>query len=202
MSDETSAEELLKRLERHDAAAFAELYDRFAPRVLGLLLLIQPSRGEAEDILREVFDRLARETRTLAHDGASVAAWLIFKAREAALERRRHNRHGEPHSDPPAESAGSPSVSVRSQVPAAWLPRPEAIRQIDERAAIFHKVVSQLPKPQREALDLALFSGCSETEIAAHLGEPLGRARSGLRAAVTFVRHRRRAILGTWAANL
>ena len=199
MSDETSAEELLKRLERHEAAAFAELYDQFAPRVLGLLVQILPSRGDADDVLREVFHRLTREARALAHDGASVAAWLILAARAAALERRRHSRHDQ---DRPAEPGTSPAPGLGSQVPPGWLPRPEAIRLIDERAAIFQKVVNQLPKPQREALDLAIFSGRSETEIAAQSGEPLGRARSGLRAAVTFVRHRRRAILGTWAANL
>jgi RNA polymerase sigma-70 factor (ECF subfamily) len=199
MSDGTSAEELLNRLERHDAAALGELYDRFAPRVLGLLCQVLPSRGEAEDVLREVFHRLMREAHTLAHDGASVAAWLILTARDSALQRRRQARH---RPELPGEPGSSLQASLGSKVPAGWLPRPEAIRLIDERAAIFQKVVSQLPKPQREALDLAIFSGCSETEIAAQLGEPLGRARSGLRAAVTFVRHRRRAILGTWAANI
>ena len=199
MSGETSAEELLTPLERHDAAAFGELYDRFAPRVLGLLMQILPSRAEAEDILREVFHRLAGEAHTLAHDGASVAAWLILTAREAAV-RRRHQRDGE------LDAAQAPGSSfpggLTTGAPPHWLPRPEAIRLIDERAAIFHKVVNQLPKPQREALDLAVFNGCSEAEIASKLGEPLGRARSGLRAAVNFVRHRRHAILGTWAANI
>jgi RNA polymerase sigma factor (sigma-70 family) len=88
------------------------------------------------------------------------------------------------------------------RVPPAWLPGPEAIDLIDERLNLLHKVITQLSIPQRQVLELAVFGGLSEVEIAAELGEPLGKVRTGLRAAVAFVRHRRRAILGTWAADI
>jgi len=73
---------------------------------------------------------------------------------------------------------------------------------MEERLGILHKVINHLPKEQRQALDLVVFKGLSELEVAAEMREPLGQARSKLRAAITFVRHRRRAILGTWAANI
>jgi len=85
---------------------------------------------------------------------------------------------------------------------AAWLPEPKEIAMIDDRLALLHKVLNQLPKPQRQALELAVFRGLGESEIAAEMGEPLGKVRSSLRAAVTFVKHRRRAVCGTWAANI
>jgi RNA polymerase sigma-70 factor (ECF subfamily) len=97
---------------------------------------------------------------------------------------------------------GCAKIAVLAGVPPAWLPRPREIELIDERLALLHKVINQLPMSQRQALELAIFAGLSETEIAAELGEPLGKTRTGLRAAVTFVKHRRRAILGTWAANI
>ena len=83
-----------------------------------------------------------------------------------------------------------------------WLPRPEEITLIDERLVLLHKVIDQLPKPQRRALELTVFGCLNETEIATEMGEPLGKVRTSLRAAVTFVKHRRRAVCGTWAANI
>jgi len=84
----------------------------------------------------------------------------------------------------------------------AWLPPPAAVDLLDQRMVLLRKVLDQLPKPQREALELAVFGGLNDNEIATALGEPLGKVRTSLRAALTFVKHRRRAVCGTWAANI
>jgi RNA polymerase sigma factor (sigma-70 family) len=236
--------ELLARLGRNDAAALGELYDRYSPRLFGLLTHILSAREEAEDILLEVFQRLCLESRTLAEQGSSVSAWLVVTTRQAALERTRSRRHSMPQPDAVRESAGTnkrtgrspravktsapiplsaktaskssepetvggpagPSAAARTlstaPIPPAWLPRPGEIAVIDDRLDLLHKVINQLPRLQRQALEFAVFGGLGEAEIAAELGEPLGKVRSSLRAAVTFVKHRRRAILGTWAANI
>ncbi len=98
-----------------------------------------------------------------------------------------------------AEGGGTAAVGP---IPMAWLPQPKEITLIDDRLVLLHKVIDQLPKPQRQALEFAVFGGLSESEIAAAMGEPLGKVRTSLRAAVTFVKHRRRAVCGTWAANI
>jgi RNA polymerase sigma factor (sigma-70 family) len=99
----------------------------------------------------------------------------------------------------PADGATTPVVG---SLPMAWLPRPKEIALIDDRLVLLHKVIDRLPKPQRQALEFAVFGGLSESEIATGMGEPLGKVRTSLRAAVTFVKHRRRAVCGTWAANI
>jgi len=98
-----------------------------------------------------------------------------------------------------AEGGGTPAAGP---IPMAWLPQAKEITLIDDRLVLLHKVIDQLPKPQRQALEFAVFGGLSESEIAAAMGEPLGKVRTSLRAAVTFVKHRRRAVCGTWAANI
>jgi len=99
----------------------------------------------------------------------------------------------------PADGARAPATDP---VPLAWLPQPKEITLIDSRLVLLHKAINQLPKPQRQALELAVFGGLSESEIAAEMGEPLGKVRTSLRAAVTFVKHRRQAVCGTWTANI
>ena len=86
--------------------------------------------------------------------------------------------------------------------PPVWLPRQEEIALLEERWELLRKVFSQLPKAQRGALELAVFEGYTETEISEKLGEPLGRVKSELRASMRFLRHRLRAVLGIWAANI
>jgi len=233
MSVELPGEDLLARVARGDQAALGELYDRYAPRIYGLIVHILPSREAAEDILQAVFARLWHESPHLRREGGSVAAWLVVSAREAAVARLRslrmhppddgHQGHGHggetgnpesrktksATSPPAARSARRKAETVRQvageaarTLPAAWLPQAKEIALIDDRLALLHKAINQLPPPQREALELAVFAGLSESEIAAALGEPLGKVRTSLRAAVTFVKHRRRAVCGTWAANI
>jgi RNA polymerase sigma factor (sigma-70 family) len=244
MNEELPAEELLARVGRRDLAALDELYDRYAPRVFGLITHILASRAEAEEILQEVFLRLWSESKRLGEEGGSVAVWLIVTSREAALERLRTQRTGRLCSDAQREGgvakkwadakprsakilasaslssrtvsksshagsragkpgpAGPAKVAATVRVSPAWLPRPGEIELIDDRLGLLHKVINQLPHSQRQALELAVYGGLSEEEIAAELGESLAKVRTGLRAAVTFVKHRRRAILGTWAADI
>ena len=239
MGIEPRSEDLLARVAGQDVAALGELYDRYAPRVYGLIVHVLTSRVGAEEVLQEVFVRLWGESPSLCQDGGSIVAWLVVTAREAAVDRLHALGTSSPTAGPPghrvnsgkgldtsgqksraalaastakslkgkaeaikprpATGEGSPA---RGAIPAAWLPRPKEITLIDDRLALLHKAINQLSKPQQQALDMAVFGGLSESEIAAATGEPLAKVQRSLRAAVTFVKHRRRAVCGTWAANI
>ena len=67
---------------------------------------------------------------------------------------------------------------------------------------LLKKIVNQLPKSQRDAVEMAFLEGCPAAEIAIRLGMPLAKATTELRAAMSFLRHRLRAVLGIWAANV
>jgi RNA polymerase sigma-70 factor (ECF subfamily) len=193
MAEERTTGTLLARIAKHDATALAELYDRCAPALLGMVRRILAEPGAVHQVVEDVFVRLWHEARHDPHQEASVAAWLVVMARNAAVDRRRVEGKLPPlarsRPDPLEKSFG-------------WLPRPEEIARLEERRELLRKVVNQLPKPQRQALELAVFEGHTEAEIAAKLGEPLGRMQATLRAGMRFLRQRRRAVLGTWAVNI
>ena len=132
-----------------------------------------------------------------AHPRKSKAAGPAPSTAKSAA--KPHNGRSEATKPRAADGEGTPAVGP---IPMAWLPQPKEITLIDARLVLLHKVIDQLPKPQRQALELAVFGGLRETEIAAEMGEPLGKVRTSLRAAVTFIKHRRRAVCGTWAANI
>ena len=193
MAQGQNTEQLLARVIGRDENALGELYDEFAPGLLGMLLQILRDRGATEEILEEVFLRLWKEARCWSRANVSMAVWLTVIARRTAVDRLRAQRKLPPLV---CASAGPLGKSF------AWLPGPEEMARVDERRELLKKVINQLPKQQRRALDLAVFEGYTEQEIAEHLGEPLGRVKTGLRAAMTFLRHRLRAVSGTWAANI
>jgi len=233
MDQEPTSEQLLARVAKRDQRALSELYDRFAARLLGLLVRMLPVRSLAEEALRSVFLRLWSEAPNLGQDGGSVAAWLVVAARHTALERLRAERMvcdrsrarteshrklaraesltGKPRivksSVAKSAATGAPAAKRRAStfltaMSQAWIPRPEAIAPIDDRLKLLQNVVNKLPKAQLEALELAVFGGFTETEIAQQLGEPLGKVKTALRAAITFLKHRQRAVLGTWTADI
>jgi RNA polymerase sigma factor (sigma-70 family) len=226
---EPSWEGLLARLAERDVAALETLYDVFAPQLFGLLMRILPARRPAEAALQEVFLRLWKEAARLAQGGGSVAVWLVLTARQAALERLRVLPAAPPAEEggahpplakrekparqrvgassrtpPPLPAFRVPSATLRflEAFPELWMPRPQEVALAHVRLDLLHRAYDQMPKPQRRALEMALFHGYTEAEIAARLGEPQGKVSAGLRAAFTFLRHRQQAVLGTWTADI
>ena len=191
MPQVSSAEDLLARVAERDAGALGELYDGLAPSALGLLLRILGDRGAAEAALGELFIELWNQAPAWSQGRVSVAAGLALMARNAAVARLRD---GKP-----------PSAGTRPSLPpvsAGWLPRPEEVASVDERRVLLRKMIKQLPESQRKALELSAFEGYTETELAFKLGEPLARVQTELRAAMRFLRHRLRAVMGTWSTNI
>jgi RNA polymerase sigma-70 factor, ECF subfamily len=188
---EPSAEELLARIAGRDVAAFEELYDRSAAGLLGMLMRILSERAAAEQILEDVFARLWSEARRWSREGSSVNARLFFLARRRAIERLRASRR-----------LPALAFAVPERTRLAWLPQPSDIALVDRRRELLRKVILQLPKPQREALEGVIFEGLTAGELAHRQEEPRARARAGLQAAMRFLRHRLAAVLGTWAANI
>ena len=188
-----TAEELLARVSKRDSNALGTLFDRFAPRLFGVLVRILSDRRAAEEVLENLFSQLWNEARRLRQEPASVAAWLAVTARALAVDRLRSER-------------GLPRLHRGKAVPleksSSWLPPPGDIALLEDRHGLLKKVISQLPGPQRGALELVVFEGYTELEIAKKLGEPLARVKTGLRAGLGFLRHRLHAVMGTWAANI
>lgn len=202
MTHQPAAETLLARIVERDESALGELYDRLAPALLGLLLQILPDRRAAEGVLEEIFFRFWNDARRFREVQGSVAVRFVVLARAAAVERLRAGKKRPALAPYQAGTGLARANSDFLQKSLAWLPQPLEIARLEERRELLKKVMNQLPKPQRGVLELAFFEGLTEMEIAQKLGEPLARVKTGLRAAFRFLRHRLRAVIGTWAANI
>jgi RNA polymerase sigma-70 factor, ECF subfamily len=165
---ETAGKTLLRRIASGDQKALGELYDLFAGFAYGLALRILHDATEAEDVVQEVFVQAWRQSSRYDPVRGSPEAWLCTMARTRALDRlrRRVARREEP-----SESAPSPSGAPRA-----------------EEALTVRKALQGLPLDQRRALELAYYEGLTQTEIAQHLGEPLGTIKTRIRSGMIRLR--------------
>jgi RNA polymerase sigma-70 factor, ECF subfamily len=191
-----SPEELLAEAGNAGLDTFLEIYDAWAPRVLGLIRRILPDADESEQVLEEVFRRLWCDSGRILASGGSVAAWLTLTARARALGRLRNAGRA------PSKAERAGNIGGASPEALAWLPAPECIACIDERRVLLQKVLSQLPRQQLKALELVAYSGQTELDLVNELGEPLARVQALLRAAAQFLRHRRQAVVGSWTVSI
>ncbi|HZT70356.1 MAG TPA: sigma-70 family RNA polymerase sigma factor [Terriglobia bacterium] len=193
MAEERTAEQLLAGIAQHDESMLAQLYDLTAPTLYGLISEIVSDHDAAVEILKDVFVRLWRDAKRLQAGGGSVLVWLTLEARARAVEWKRSQKGLR-------NTAHSRLQSLMKY--GFWMPRPVDIAEIDRRRHLLGKLVHRLPKPQSRLLELAVFEGFSESEIAGQIEQPPGRIEHELRAGLRFLRHRLRAVMGTWSADI
>lgn len=184
-------DDLLSRAAERDPAALASLYDQFAPSLRGILRRILPSSDEAEEVLENLFLKFWKRTGDRRELKATSEAWLFLTARNEAAQRRRAGQR-----------LPRLNIPVPTHPGARWFPESEEIALLASRLDLLNRSLAQLPKAQRHALDLVLYEGLTEEEVAGVLKEPPGRVRDHLRATMTFVRQRLHTLMGTWTANI
>ena len=166
---ETTDGALIERIATGERDAFEELYARFARPVLGLALRRLGDRGRAEDSVQEVFAAVWRSASSYDRARGPGGAWLYTIARNAIVDEQRRRR-APTVADPP--DVVSPDLTPDQEAEASW------------NAWRVHRALETLPDHERAVIDLAYFSGLSQSEIADFLQIPLGtvktRTRSGL----------------------
>src|SRR5512132_1664237 len=161
--------DLLQRIADGDDGAFDILYHRFARPLYGLALRMLRDRSRAEDAVQETFASIWRSAASYRPERGPGAPWLYAVARNAIVDRAR-SRGETTFADPPEQV--SPSAGPDEQTESAYV------------AWRVHRAVEDLPEHERQVVELAYWSGLSQSEIAQFLNIPLGtvktRTRTGL----------------------
>ena len=83
---------LLSRAASGDQLAFRDFYDRTSAKLFGVILRILPERGEAEDVLQDVYLTIWRKAAEFDPVRASPVTWTATIARNRAIDRLRAKR--------------------------------------------------------------------------------------------------------------
>lgn len=172
-------EALLEASARGDRRAFQEFYERTAPRLNALLRRMPLSTADVEDVLIEAYFKVWRAAGSFDQSRGSALAWLASVARRLALDHLRSRRRR-------ADAEGRLDAPDQTSCPQSDPQELGARREQEER---LKRALLDLPPEQARAVDLVFFQGCSHSQAAKQLSEPLGTIKSRIRAALRELRH-------------
>ncbi len=166
--------DLLGRTALADQGAFADLYKRTSPHLYAVALRILREPAAAEEVLQEAFVSVWHHAASYAAVKSQPQTWLTSIVRNRCLDRLRRRdldtvsltRNDEEETEIDLLAEGPTAVELLIAGAEA-----HAVRAC----------VETLEGGQRQAIALAFFEGLTHSELAHHLGEPLGTVKSWVR---------------------
>jgi RNA polymerase sigma factor (sigma-70 family) len=167
--DQEELNRLLAQTATGDRVAFADLYRRISPRLLGVCVRMLADRREAEEVLQETFVTVWQRASTFDPALAGATTWLVALARNKAIDRLRQHRGRA--SDP---EFNLEAIADEDPTPAARVERGEEYRRLE-------KCMDELEPQQRGSIREAFFSGLTYAALAEGARVPLGTMKSWIR---------------------
>jgi RNA polymerase sigma-70 factor, ECF subfamily len=169
--------ELMERISKGDTLAFAEFYDRYSALLFSIAAKVVGDVQEAEEVLQDsarlVWERAPLYNPTLGRP----LSWAVVITRNKAIDRLRT-----------LQRESEAIAKITEQAAADFLARGrEPIGS--EECNILRCTLTSLPAEQRMAIELAFFTGLSQTQIAAQLGQPLGTIKARIRRGMISMRN-------------
>jgi RNA polymerase sigma factor (sigma-70 family) len=161
MSVDQALNSLGAQLAHDERGAMDQIYVALSATVFRYLRGLV-GHDDAEDVLQRVFYEVWQHHRRY-DPSRSLTAWVLGIARNRAIDHLRRQRNIAVPLDTLGDAVG------------------EDGRELAERYARSHEVrdaLNRLPHEQREVLVLAYFASFTQSEIAEHLGVPLGTVKA------------------------
>jgi RNA polymerase sigma factor (sigma-70 family) len=160
--------------DHRDRAAFAALFDHFAPRLKGFVMRSGTRAEQAEEIVQDVMLTVWRKAAHFDPGRAPVSAWIYQIARNRQIDVIRKDSRPLPE-----ELAEEPQVETDAN----------QILALEQEAMHLRQALARLKADQREILERAYMGDFSHQEISAQTGLPLGTIKSRIRLGLERLRH-------------
>jgi RNA polymerase sigma-70 factor, ECF subfamily len=166
---------LFRVASERDRAAFAEIFDHFAPRVKSFMMRKGASAELAEDLVQETMIAVWSKAALYVPERGAASTWVFTIARNLRIDRLRR------------ESAAHFSDLEDFDAPSDDVPGDEAMNRSQEDSHVA-KALAQIPPEQRELLILSYVDDVPQSMIAERLNLPLGTVKSRMRLAYRRMR--------------
>jgi RNA polymerase sigma-70 factor (ECF subfamily) len=165
--------ELIRRIRGGDRTAFLQFYDRYASLLLSVAARVLGDRREAEDVLQDVFTQIWQRSSGYDAELGTLSSWAVTLTRNKAIDRIRASTRRRRLLEEVALSA----EATQEDAP----PSANELLHGRERAERIRAALAELSSDQRQVIELAFFTGLSQTEIATRLQQPLGTVKARIR---------------------
>ncbi|MEM1240965.1 MAG: sigma-70 family RNA polymerase sigma factor [Cyanobacteria bacterium P01_H01_bin.26] len=167
--------DLLASLRAGQMEALRTLYQRYGRLVYTLAHRILHSDEEAEEITQDVFLTLWHKD-TYQSDRGSLSRYLVVLTRSRAIDRLR------------SQTSHRRRLHKWHLLMADVSPTPLDFATLSERGEQIRQALASLSEKERQVIEIAYYEGLSQSEIAQHLGIPLGTVKSRSRQALRKLR--------------
>ena len=155
---------------RGDQRAFDSLYQATSSMLLGVCMRVLNDRGEAEDVLQEVYVTVWRKAMQFDSARARASTWMGTIARNRCIDRLRSQ---------PAPALRAPiEVIDFAEDPS---PSPAAHAEASMERAQLDDCIEQLEPKRQVLIRTAFFEGATYEELSTRSGSPLGSIKSWIR---------------------
>ncbi|HEX2914410.1 MAG TPA: sigma-70 family RNA polymerase sigma factor [Chloroflexia bacterium] len=165
---------LIARVKTGDFVAVEELYNKYSRQAFGLALRILNSNEAAEDAVQDAFVRFWKQPANFDPEKGRFITWLLSVVHNICIDQLRRKRRTTVSLD--QEETQEQLNFVADEA----LPVEEEVWMGIRRSAI-QQALGNLPREQRDLIDLAFFKGLTHQEIAERTGQPLGTVKSRIR---------------------
>jgi RNA polymerase sigma factor (sigma-70 family) len=172
--EDGSAALLATIAERQDHLAFAQLFDRFAPRIETYLRRLGAEQALAEDLTQEVMLVLWRRARLYDPTRATASTWIFTIARNRFIDTVRR-RPSEVEADVYAIGMQADDDTERSFY----------LTQLERH---LRRAVASLPSEQKELIEQGYLRDKTQAALADAFDLPLGTVKSRQRLALDKLR--------------
>ncbi len=174
--DDREPARLIEAIARgQDRAAFAALFQLYAPRIKSFLVRTGTAAETAEDLAQEAMLTVWRKAGYFDGSRASAGAWIFAIARNLRIDRVRRDRRVQAHALYDVLDQEEPE-------------RPDRLVADAERDQRVRAALGALSRDQLAVVELSFFQGRAHGDISRVLGIPLGTVKSRLRLAMVRLR--------------
>ncbi|MEG2803126.1 sigma-70 family RNA polymerase sigma factor [Stenotrophomonas sp.] len=160
---------LLEQVATGDRQAFEAVYQLASGRLFAICLHVLRDRGDAEEVLQDVFTTVWHKAAQFDRGKASAMTWLSMAARNRAIDRLR--------AAPPRPLE---DIAVAEEI-ADFAPQPGQVAEQASDRERLDDCLDTLEPRRRSLIRLAFLDGASYEELARRIGSPLGSVKSWIR---------------------
>jgi RNA polymerase sigma-70 factor, ECF subfamily len=180
-ADARSLQSLIVAAAHGDHAAFAHIYERTHAHLFGVAIRILGQGQAAEDALQEAYVSIWKNADAYRNEvnGQVIQpmTWLIAIVRNKALDAFRARARRKENALP------EPDELDGDEMDGAAHPAPGPMQLLDQATQSLHieDCMKALDGSHRQSLALAYYQGLSHSEVAEHMGAPLGSVKAWIR---------------------
>lgn len=170
----TLIDPILPRIARGESAAVDECLERYGGLVWSLACRLAPS--SAEDAVQEIFIDIWRNAWRFQEGAGTEVSFVSTIARRRLIDRRRRSQR-----EPRVEQLDSTLAAAAKQATSGRVDAAEELEHV-------RRCLGGLGDRGREAVELSVYDGLSQSQIADRLDAPLGTVKSLIRRALIQLR--------------